>query len=288
MKEKKDNHHPKDFKPGQRGPLSSSQFGRVAWGYQGGRLNILRWVSRFIVRASGIVAFALCTTTATLAASVDLELFDVTGARRLPLVIYQPSESSCSSRCPVAIFGTGYQIGAREYSFLGNALAAAGYLVVVVQHDLPDDAPMPNTGNITNDRTPFWRRGVASLQFLLRELPQSFPAYDWDSVIASGHSQGGDIVSMFASDHPDRVSALITLDNRRVPLPNLASFPILSLRSSDQPPDPGVLPSTNTKSCILKMSDTLHDDMTDVGSPTSKATMANAVLRFLKEQECHL
>jgi pimeloyl-ACP methyl ester carboxylesterase len=241
-----------------------------------------------MARVSGIVALVLCTTTLAHAKSVDLELFDEAGARRLPLIIYLPNESACSPHCPVAIFGTGYQIDAHEYSFLGNALATAGYLVVVVQHDLPDDAPMPHTGNVTNDRTPFWRRGVASLQFLLRQLPKSFPAYDWDSVIASGHSQGGDIASMFASDHPDRVSALITLDNRRVPLPNIASFPILSLRSADQPADPGVLPSTNTKSCILKMPETVHDDMTDVGSPTSKATMANAVLRFLKEQECHL
>jgi pimeloyl-ACP methyl ester carboxylesterase len=241
-----------------------------------------------MVRIAAISTLLFCSTATAVTTSTNLELFDATSGRRIPLLIYPPSPGSCSARCPVAIFGTGYQIKANEYSFIGNALAASGYLTVVVQYDLPDDFPMPNTGNINSDRGPFWRRGVTSLLFILSQLPERFPTRAWTTLTAVGHSQGGDIAALFASEHPEWISALITLDNRRVPLPRNVSFPILSLRSSDQLADPAVLPAATTTSCILRLPETKHDDMTDNGPQASKSIMANAVLRFLKEQQCRL
>lgn len=43
---------------------------------------------------------------------------------------------------PVAILNHGNTVKLTEYSFLANALAARGYMVVSIQHDLETDDPM--------------------------------------------------------------------------------------------------------------------------------------------------
>ncbi len=51
-------------------------------------------------------------------------------------------------KLPVAIINHGYTVRNTEYSFLANALAANGYFVVSVQHDLKSDLPLVQTGNL--------------------------------------------------------------------------------------------------------------------------------------------
>lgn len=201
-------------------------------------------------------------------------------------MVYQPADAACATPCKVVLFGTGYRVGRHEYSFLGGALARAGYLTVVLQHDLSNDAPMPSTGDIAKDRGPFWRTGELALASILKQLPSYFPAYDWTSVVLSGHSQGGDIAALFAGKNPEHVRVLFTLDNRRVPLPRGAVFPVLSLRSADQAPDPGVLPPPGSAICTLDMPQSTHDRMTDSGDNSAKDVLASAVLRFLEQGEC--
>jgi pimeloyl-ACP methyl ester carboxylesterase len=231
-----------------------------------------------------------CFRAAT--SSAHIELYDAPRDRRVPVVVYEPAAASCSSRCKVLVFGTGYLAAPSDYSFLLQALANAGYLVVAVQHDLPTDDRMPNTGNIVRDRTPYWERGTESIQFVTRELAQQRPTFDWSSLSLVGHSNGGDIASLYASRHPERVRELVTLDNRRVPLPPAALTRILSLRSTDQPPDPGVLPppagAAERSACIVNLTATRHDDMNNSGSAESKRTIIDSVLRFLLHRECVL
>jgi predicted dienelactone hydrolase len=43
---------------------------------------------------------------------------------------------------PVAIINHGNTVRFTEYSFLANALAARGYYVISIQHDLDSDGPM--------------------------------------------------------------------------------------------------------------------------------------------------
>ena len=45
-------------------------------------------------------------------------------------------------KLPVAVINHGNTVKNTEYSFLANVLAARGYLVMSIQHDLPTDAPM--------------------------------------------------------------------------------------------------------------------------------------------------
>ena len=241
--------------------------------------------------ALALLALLITATTASGATAVTpqrLELFDATIARRIPLALYPPATGSCSGHCPVAIFGTGYQMTASDYTFIGETLSAAGYLTLVIQYDLQEDAPMPYTGNIRSDRNPYWQRGANSLQFALSQLPASFSDYAWAAPIIMGHSQGGDIAALFAAAHPDQISALVTLDNRRVPLPRNASYPLLSLRSADQPADPGVLPAEPDAACILKLPEISHNDMADSGPAAAKALITSTILRFIKRHDCRL
>src|SRR5437763_474797 len=45
-------------------------------------------------------------------------------------------------RLPVAVVNHGNTVKNTEYSFLANVLAARGYEVLSIQHDLPTDPPM--------------------------------------------------------------------------------------------------------------------------------------------------
>src|SRR6201987_5573539 len=45
-------------------------------------------------------------------------------------------------KLPVAIFNHGNTVQNTEYSFLANLMAARGYIVISIQHDLPTDAPL--------------------------------------------------------------------------------------------------------------------------------------------------
>ncbi len=45
-------------------------------------------------------------------------------------------------KLPVAVVNHGNTVKHTEYSFLSNAFAARGYLVIAPQHDLPTDPPM--------------------------------------------------------------------------------------------------------------------------------------------------
>jgi hypothetical protein len=45
-------------------------------------------------------------------------------------------------RLPVAILNHGNTVKNTEYSFLANVMAARGYEMVSIQHDLPTDPPM--------------------------------------------------------------------------------------------------------------------------------------------------
>ena len=234
----------------------------------------------------------LCLIAFTASASelTRLDLFDDARQRAIPVLVFTPAPEACALSCPVVIFGTGYKAAPIEYSFLLEGLADAGFVSVGIQHDIASDAPMPNTGNILQDRGAYWQRGVETTEFVIRDLASRLPRYDWSSLVLAGHSQGGDIAAMFAARTARSIRALITLDNRRVALPDTSAFPVLTLRSSDQPADPGVLPDAgwqNTASiCVIRLPDTIHDDMNNRASAHSRQTMLQAALSFLLRHGC--
>ncbi|MDO7852033.1 alpha/beta hydrolase [Hymenobacter convexus] len=219
--------------------------------------------------------------------STRLELFDAARQRAVPVMVYEPAARDPRPALKAAIFSHGYGGTCTGYTFLARNLVAHGYLVASIQQELPTDAPMPTTGVISVVRRPMWERGVQNIEFVRRELRQRYPGIDFSRLLLAGHSNGGDVSMLYAAEHLARVERVISLDNRRVPLPRARQPRVLLLRSSDQVPDPGVLPTPAEQqqygTMIVPLPHTIHNDMWDGGTESQKAEMNEAVSRFLAQ-----
>lgn len=205
--------------------------------------------------------------------------------RVVPVVLYSPVDATSKS-LKFAIINHGYGMKNTEYSFIANNLVSHGYLVASIQHDLATDLPMPSVGKPSEVRLPFWERGVENIRFVLRELRRMSLQVDFESLLIIGHSNGGDISALFAEEHPKSVGKLITLDNRRMRLPRRRKPQTLSMRSADQKPDQGVLPSVDEQKKfgmkIVVLENTNHDDMWDGATEIQKREINNIVSNFLE------
>src|ERR1700704_1580220 len=190
---------------------------------------------------------------------------------------------------PVAIINHGNTVKHTEYSFLANAFAARGYMVVSPQHDLPTDPPMvTKVGELYVGRLPQIQRGVANIHFAIAEMKKVQPNADYDKVTMVGHSMGGDISMYFAKMYPDQIKKIVTLDNLRVPFMTEGKFKILSFRSKDPvfKPDPGVVPAEELceKAGITVVNtDFQHNDMRDTGPDQAKASIQGMLDKFLSD-----
>jgi alpha-beta hydrolase superfamily lysophospholipase len=189
---------------------------------------------------------------------------------------------------PVAIISHGNTVKNTEYSFLANVLAARGYLVASIQHDLPNDPPlMTKEGSLYVGRLGVYERGEQNIFFAIRELKKVEPNADYDHLTLLGHSNGGDISMFFAQQHPDLVQRVVTLDNLRVPI--LKSGPkILSFRSKDPvfKADLGVIPDDKDakKAGIdIVRTNAQHTDMSDRGPDGVKTSIQDILDKFLSE-----
>jgi hypothetical protein len=190
-------------------------------------------------------------------------------------------------KLPVAIFNHGNTVKNTEYSFLANLMAARGYIVISIQHDLPTDAPMvTKVGEIFVGRLSQIQRGVANIKFAVKQMRDVEPNADYDHLTVIGHSMGGDITMYFAKQYPDVVRKVVTLDNLRVPFITGGKFKILSFRSKDPQfkTDPGVIPSADEceKDGITVVNTAFqHNDMRDTGSEEAKTSIQGMLDKFL-------
>ena len=121
-------------------------------------------------------------------------------------------------RLPVAVVNHGNTVKHTEYSFLANLMAARGYEVISIQHDLPSDPPMvTKVGELYVGRLAQIQRGVANIRFAVEEMRKVQSNADYDHLTVVGHSMGGDITMYFAKQYPDEIRKVVTLDNLRVP-----------------------------------------------------------------------
>ena len=194
-------------------------------------------------------------------------------------------------KLPVAVINHGNTVKHTEYSFLANAFAARGYLVVAPQHDLPTDPPMvTKPGELYVGRLPQIQRGVANIKFAIHELRKLQPDADYDKLTMVGHSMGGDISMYYAKEHPEDIKKVVTLDNLRVPFLTDGRFKILSFRSKDHQfkPDPGVVPSDDEcEKAGITVVDTgyQHNDMRDTGPDGAKASIQSMLNKFLDQTD---
>ncbi|RYY13697.1 MAG: alpha/beta hydrolase, partial [Cytophagaceae bacterium] len=211
---------------------------------------------------------------------------DPTRHRPIPLATYAPAaEQPLAPRLKLALLNHGYGGTNTDYSFLAKNLVAHGYYVVSLQQEIPGDAPLPTTGIPAVVRRPNWEQGAQNLLFVVHYLRRTRPDLDYRHLLLMGHSNGGDQAVRFTQQHPALVAHLLTFDNRRLPLPRAHRPRVLSLRSSDQPADPGVVPTPAEQArygiTIVPLAHTLHNDMWDGATPAQQAEMNALVSRFL-------
>lgn len=216
------------------------------------------------------------------------ELVDSSRHRRIPVVTYSAAPTGHPPReQKLALLNHGYGGQNTAYQFVARNLVAHGYYVVSIQQDLPTDAPMPLTGNIYQTRYPFWERGVQTMLFTRQAIYQRNPTLKRRHLLLVGHSNGGDMVMLFAQEHPGLVEKIISLDNRRVPFPRQRRPRVLSLRSSDQVADPGVVPTLAEQArlgtVVVALPATIHNDMWDGATEVQKQGMNKWISQFLEQ-----
>lgn len=222
-------------------------------------------------------------------------IYDKFRDRNIPVeVSYPHSDIQCSelNKCPVAFISAGYGIEHTRYSFLTNSLNRLGYMTISIAHELPEDPSLSIQGNLYKTRSENWIRGAKTLNFVRDELKGTNPNYDFDSLVLVGHSNGGDISAWIANEKKIYIKTVITLDNRRVPLPRDKKIGVLSIRGSDFPADEGVLPTVNQQAiyqgCIVQIPNSRHNDMSDYGPRWLKETMSLLVTQYLQGTSCVL
>ena len=219
------------------------------------------------------------------------EWLDSTRNRLVPVAFYLPKNKETFTNAPIVIISHGYNRNLpgtnKAYSYFAENLALQNYFVVSIQHELPTDDELPMTGNVQETRKPFWERGAENIAFVIKTLKTKYPQLDYNKIILLGHSNGGDMSVLFTVKHPNLVYKLITLDHRRMVIPKVKSPQILSLRSSDQLADNGVLPTEdeqiNLGIKIIKLPTTIHNEMNDGANEEQKKEMWNYILTFIKE-----
>ncbi len=214
-----------------------------------------------------------------------LSIFDSTRQRLIPLAIYRPRPSTDTQE--LVIFSHGYgkndPTSYLAYGYLTEWLADLGYLVVSVQHELPYDPLLPTEGNLWEGRLPFWERGTDNLFAVIQWMKATHPALPFDRLMLMGHSNGGDITALFPQRYPGLARQIVTLDNRRVPLPRQEH--VLSLRASDFPADKGVLPGPEEAQqwgmSIQFLREVGHNDMDESGTPAQHAAILDSLSLWL-------
>jgi pimeloyl-ACP methyl ester carboxylesterase len=216
-----------------------------------------------------------------------LTLLDESRQREIPIARYSPKIDNPK----IVIFSHGY--GENKggdylaYSYLTEFIASKGFFVVSIQHELPTDSLIPKTGIPQIVRRPFWEVGADNILFIINELKKSNPSLDFKQITLIGHSNGADMTALFPQKYPGIVNKIITLDNRRMPLPRSANPKVYSLRSSDQPADVEVLPTVEEQEIygitILKLPNTSHNNMDNRANKKERKEIQNYVLNYLSE-----
>ncbi|MES2732015.1 MAG: alpha/beta hydrolase [Bacteroidota bacterium] len=220
-----------------------------------------------------------------------MKLYDQSRHREIPIAIYKPKTDKKLRNQKVVIFSHGY--GKNKggdylaYSYLTEFLASKGFFVSSIQHELPTDSLLPLTGIPQIVRRPFWERGADNILFVINELKKTNPELDFKHITIIGHSNGADMTALFSQKYPNIAYKIITLDNRRIALPKTKDVKVYSLRSSDQPADEGVLPTTEEQKKfgikIIKLENTTHNHMDDNANNEQREEIRNYVMTFLNQ-----
>ncbi|WP_282132023.1 alpha/beta hydrolase [Pseudoalteromonas aliena] len=218
----------------------------------------------------------------------DDVITDKSRKRTIPINITLPSNSAkCTEqvKCSVAFINAGFGISHNEYTFASNVFNQRGYLTIAVAHELKSDPDLNREQPYLTTRMENWHRGVVTFKFLVNELASKYPTYDFTKLALFGHSNGGDISSLYGSIYPNEVSTIITLDHRRMLIPRNKNIRVLTLRGSDYPADANVLLNDSELDKFpvtqIMIEKSRHNDMYDGGPKWLVDRMSKEVGAFL-------
>lgn len=186
------------------------------------------------------------------------------GNRQIPLAIYTPAGGMKENLIPV-LFSPGYDKRPEEnahayldYGYIGEALSNKGCVMISVQCHIDSDPPLSMTHPYIQTRMQDWLSGSETMLYVATTLKLTIPQLDWNKSIIMGHSNGGDIASL-AFKQGSYFSSLITIDNRRYPVPDLPN--VATIRCCDYPADPEVLPENPLYTRIFQLENVGHSDV---------------------------
>lgn len=214
--------------------------------------------------------------------------FDSSRNRKIPVAVYTPNHAVKSNKIPVIFsHGWGENKGGDyfAYSYLTEFLASKGYFVVSIQHELPTDEMLAMDGNFQVTRKPNWERGSQNILFVVHKMKKDFPDLKYNKLTVIGHSNGGDMTALFTTKHPELVDKVITMDNRRMPLPRTRHPKIYTLRSNDYPADEGVLPTEGEQKkygIMVDFTPVNHGNMDNDATPEERKYMTQKIIKYLE------
>jgi predicted peptidase len=220
----------------------------------------------------------------------SLELFDKSRNRKIPVAIFQPKSDTKINNHRVIIFSHGY--GENKggdnmiYSYLTETLASKGYFVISIQHELPTDDLLAMDGDLKVTRKPNWERGTENILYVLKEFKTTNPELDFKHLTLIGHSNGGDMTALFATKYPKLVDKIITMDNRRMPLPRVNHPKVYTLRSKNYAADEGVLPTEQEQKkygMTVQFTPINHSDMDNDATPEERKIIMTNIEKYLNE-----
>lgn len=237
----------------------------------------------FLLALSGCAANSEVASFDLMLDGQEFELADRARQRTVPIVLYGAPRKG--DRKPLAVLSHGYGGLNSDYTFIAFELVRRGYVVASIQHlELPSDPPLARTGNLAELRRPVWEIGAVSIDFVIREMRErGFAKYS--DVFLIGHSNGGDISMLFATQRPEDVRAVFSLDHRRMPVPRTASPRICSARSNDFTADDGVFPTDSERSALRMVVGEVpvaHNDMSDGATNAQKDQMLQVLSECLE------
>lgn len=216
----------------------------------------------------------------------NVQWWDSSRKRLVPVAIYAPNKIKGAKVILVSHdYGQNNMECYHQYSYICNYLARKGYYVASIQHELPTDPLITNTGNIIQNRMSNWERGAGNIHFVLNRLKHDQKQLDYKNVTLIGHSNGGDISILYAQKYPKDIAKVISLDNRRMPLPRSKTPKIYSIRATDQVADGGVLPTLAEQKkygmrCVS--AHCLHNEMDNTANDDQRKEINGYILSFMQ------
>lgn len=220
----------------------------------------------------------------------SLELFDKVRNRKIPVAIYHPLMDKKVNKQQVIIFSHGYGENKggdnRIYSYLTENLASKGYFVISIQHELPTDDLLPMDGDLKITRRPNWERGCENILYVLNEFKKTNTELDFKHLTLIGHSNGGDMTALFATKYPELVYKIITMDNRRMPLPRVNHPKVYTLRSGNYEADKDVLPNEQEQKkyrMTVQFTSINHRDMDNDATTEERKILNTYIEEYLRK-----